>query len=642
VHDNPARPFPVTGAATEVAGLAGPPAVLQRPVALACDGSDYLYVADSDARAVWLIDLWQQEFSRRYDFASAPLDLAACGDTVFVLCEDGSSWRIGVCAAPEASGWAAVTGAARLTVTRAMDGGLLAWALMDAGLADAALRPLHNGAATLPVRYCGDVVAASEVSDYGATLTLARRPGETFLRLRVKGYHTAPLPELVAPGYDGRGIEPDTDGSIVYWSPLGPRLAARARAQYLGSGHVYAAALDSGRDQCPWGALQVEACISDGTAIRFYAFTSDSLDAPDPLARQAPWGETLSPIAGEASTPLVSQRLWQQALDDPEAAPQTLYRAPSTPPLTAPPPAGYTRYDAPLEVAPGRYLWLVFQLAGSRGKTPRLLSARAEYPGHGLLGKLPRTLYNQPGARDFLFRYLMPIAAMLDGWQSASSERQRLLDPRVAPSAALPWLAGFMGLALDPCWPERVQRALIAEAVPLFRTRGTVASLTRMLEILTDGGEVILIELFRLRGGGVVGNAAAQSAQAVLGAGFRVGGQIGGTTPGGYGGAPEPADIADFDAFAHRFNVTLVAALDDAQLACARRLIEIHKPAHTAFDLCTATAGIRAGSGAHVGVSTVIGESAGFTPAIVDQAALGAGFVLGRPELDPASSGGDA
>ena len=107
-------------------------------------------------------------------------------------------------------------------------------------------------------------------------------------------------------------------------------------------------------------------------------------------------------------------------------------------------------------------------------------------------------------------------------------------------------------------------------------------------------------------------------------------------------GAPEPADLADFDSFAHRFSVTLVASLDDAQLDCARRLIEMHKPAHTAFDLCTAQAGIRVGIGAHVGVSTVIGESAGFSQTILGDAALGAGFLLGRAELDPITAGGDS
>lgn len=643
VHDNPARPFPITAAATEAAGQVGAGASMRRPLALAADARDHLYVADADAKAVWLIDLWQQEFARRIDFASAPLDLAAHDGTVFVLLADGSTWRVTPCEAPEPSGWPAVAGASRLAVTKAGDGGLLAWVLCDAGQPDAAIQPLHEGAARLPLAHCGDLACAPEDPDLGATLTLSRRPGEDFVRLRVRGDCTAPLPSLSAPGYDGRGIERASDGGVVYWSALGPRLAAPAPTQYLCFGRVHGCALDSGHDQSTWGRLLVEACIPRGTAVRFRAFSSDTLDYPDAIARTAPYGEKLTDIAEAGATPLLSGMVWLQALADPEAAPQPLYRDPSPPPLSAPPPEGYARFDAPLRVPPGRYLWLVFELSGSRGKTPRLLSARAEYPGHGLLAKLPRTLWNQPGPRDFLFRYLMPMAAMLDEWRDVAAQRHRLLDPRTSP--ALDWLAGFFGLALDPCWPDVVRRALIAEAVPLFRTRGTVPSLTRMLEILTGGGRVVLIEQFRVRGGGVVGNAKAQAGQAVLGAGFRVGGWIGEDkdhAAAGGSGAPQPREIAAFDDFAHRFSVTLVASLDEAQLDCARRLVELHKPAHTAFELCLADAGIRAGVGAHVGVSTVLGESAGFRPAILDQSALGAGFLLGRAELDVASSGGDA
>ena len=95
----------------------------------------------------------------------------------------------------------------------------------------------------------------------------------------------------------------------------------------------------------------------------------------------------------------------------------------------------------------------------------------------------------------------------------------------------------------------------------------------------------------------------------------------------------EIAPGAEFDDFAHRFSVTIVAALDDAQLACARRLVEMHKPAHTGFTLCTACAGIRAGVGDHVGLSTVVGKSAGFEVAIVGDSALDQGYLLGRPPI---------
>lgn len=641
-----ARPFPVTGAATEVDGDGVNP--LRRPRALAAGAGDYLYVADVEANggvgAVWLIDIWQAEIARRVDFAAAPLDLARCGDGVFALLANGEVWYLTPCDPPRRTDWPIHAGAERLAVTTAEEGGLLAWVLRAAGQADARLLPLHDGAGELPVPWCGDLVALPEDAEFGATLILAHRPGEPFRRLRVRGYHSAPLPDLMAVGYDGAGIEPTEDGRVVYWTAAGPRHAAPAPARYRCFGRVLGHALDSGIDGCSWGRLLVEACVPAGTAIRFHAFSADDIEHVDPLPRQPPHGEALADIAEAEVTPLLSAARWQRVLDDDTAA-RPLYRDPSARPLAPAAEPGHARYEAPLAVPPGRYLWLVFELTGTRGRTPRLLSARAEYPGHDLLSRLPRTLWREAGARDFLDRLLTPIAAMLNEWEAVAAGRHRLLDARVAPAEALPWLAGFIGLALDPCWPEAVRRGLILEAAALFRTRGTVASLRCMLEILTEGAEVIIVEHFRLRGGGVVGNAEVNAAQAVLGGGFRVGARLAPDTPDGQGagrrdGAPEVGEIAEFDRHAHRFTVILVVALDDQRLDCARRLVHLHKPAHTEFDLCAADNGLRVGVGAHVGVATVIGRGAGFERGVLGDAALGAGHLLGRAELD-ASAGGE-
>jgi len=156
-----------------------------------------------------------------------------------------------------------------------------------------------------------------------------------------------------------------------------------------------------------------------------------------------------------------------------------------------------------------------------------------------------------------------------------------------------------------------------------------------MVEILT-GAEVVIIEHFRLRGGGVVGNPHVNASQAVLGVGYRVGGAIGDPRRQALA-SDKPAagvDFENFDDFAHRFTVSVVAALDAPQLGCVRRLLELHKPARTDFTLCTADSGIRAGLGAHLGISSVIGKSAGFAAGVLGDAVLGAGTLLGRPELD--------
>ena len=54
----------ITAAGTEADGsVTGE--LPQRPLALAADSADYLYLADPDSKAVWLVDTWQQEVARR-------------------------------------------------------------------------------------------------------------------------------------------------------------------------------------------------------------------------------------------------------------------------------------------------------------------------------------------------------------------------------------------------------------------------------------------------------------------------------------------------------------------------------------------------------------------------------------------------
>ncbi|SFV16947.1 phage tail protein I [Pseudoduganella namucuonensis] len=626
VHDTQPRPFELS-VADEVEGEELP----QQPVALACDERDYLYIADPAAKAVWLADTWQQEIARRVDFPSRPLDLARQGDGVYVLLDAPGWMRLAPCDEPEALPWPEeVEDAHRLVVTA--DG--RAFVLCDAGTADAEVVCLQEPALRLETPFCTDLLVAEEHAEFGALFVFARRPGEDFVRRRLKGRGWAPLTGLYAPQYDGRGIARAPDGRIAYWSARGPRHAAPARTQYERSGWLFGFALDSGLDQNRWGALSVEACIPDGTRIRFHALTRDDLDFGDPLPRTPPAGQDVAEIAQPTVTPLPSMLAWQY-----EETGWELYRDDAVRlagPKAAP---GYARYEAPVHAPPGRYLWLVFELTGTKSKTPRLRSARAAYPGHTLLRQLPRTLWRDPEAEDFLHRYLMSPAAMLAEWGDVSQTRQRLLNPRGAPAEVLDWLASFLGLAMDHCWSERARRQMIEEAARLFRGRGTLWSLRRMLEILT-GAQVLILEKFRTRGGGVIGNPEATSSQAVLGVGFRVGGAIGEVSEVGLDVPGADDGGIQFDQYAHRFTVTIVASMSEEQLRCARQLVEVHKPAHTMFDLCTADAGTRVGVGLHIGLASVVGDSSGFEQAVVGDSVLGKGYLLGRPGLDRGPDGG--
>jgi phage tail-like protein len=622
VADMP-HPFDITGAGTEGAGFAPAEALPQRPIALAADEDGYLFLADAgEAPALWIVDIWQREVARRIALPAPPRDVALADGRAFVI-HGAGGLSVSLCDAKRALPWPAELGAAdRIAMARGR-----AFLLLGAGSAAAEIVALDDVSLRRAVPFATDLLA--EPAEDGVAFTVARRPGETFLRLSLQRRRFGLLSPLQALGYDGRGIARAPDGRIAYWTPRGLRHAAPAKLRYETEGTVLGFALDSEADANAWGRVLVEACVPEGTSVTIRCFTRDDLDAPDPAMRVEPAGEAAFAIAEPDLTPLPSALALM--LPVPEA--QALFRDDTPPPLGDAPEAPFVAYDAPVVAPPGRFLWVAVTLHGNGARTPRLRALRVERQDHGLLRQLPRVLSRDPRARDFLSAYLASPAALLAEWGRAALLRQRILDPRVAPAESLDWLASLVGLAMDPCWPEAARRRMIAEASALFRIRGTPSGLRRMLEILT-GGQVIILERFRLRGGGVAGNDAPAESRAVLGAGWRVGGAIGTQDATALDGAEAPHDAA------HRFTVLVVARLDAEQLACATRLVEAHKPAHTLFDLCTLDAGMRVGVGLHVGLASAIGRGAGFGRLTLGESALGRGDLLGRPALDKPAPGG--
>lgn len=84
---------------------------------------------------------------------------------------------------------------------------------------------------------------------------------------------------------------------------------------------------------------------------------------------------------------------------------------------------------------------------------------------------------------------LAPVISTLDNIHA-------YLDPNLTPADFLEWLAGWVGAVLDENWPLERQRTFVAEAVELYRWRGTVKGLSALValyagvepEIVDTGG----------------------------------------------------------------------------------------------------------------------------------------------------------
>lgn len=627
----------------DFAPVAGGDVPLSEPGALCVDIDDRLYIAERDAGRVVVLDLWSGRLLRRATLSAPVLDLAAHGRRVWALL-GGAIVALG----------ARTTGAPRpLASLDAVCAPGARSARLAADPAKGALRLLVTGAGTdawvVALRvdaagglsYTGTPIAVPGAGDLewdgDGLLVVARGPGADFRTFASTDAGDVEDLPLGARGYDGDGIARAPDGRIAYWSDAGLRHATLARPRYRRSGAVTTYRLDAGALQTEWGRVFIDACVPDATAISVRATATDDDDPDARIARQPPANAAaLTIVAPEASPPMPA--LWLDPAS-PEIPDGLLHRRESgreLPWAPASPEDRFATYEAPIDAPRGRFLWVRVALAGDGHRTPRVRSLRAEHPGHELITRLPRTFSRDSAQASFLRRYLAIADGLLSDLDARAALRAALLKPAGAPTQALPWLAGFVGLVLDDRWPEAARRELIARAAWLFRYRGTIMGLGTFLEIVL-GRPVVIVERWRLRGlGGGLGGGDAPDSSSVLGGGFRIGGAVG--EP---GSAPLTGDEGDaIAASAHRFSVIVPLLLSSEQHAMVQHVLDVHRPAHTVVELCTAGSGIRVGRGLHIGLLSTIGRTGAFDTLQLGATTIGRTAVVGRPEpgVTPAAS----
>jgi phage tail-like protein len=260
----------------------------------------------------------------------------------------------------------------------------------------------------------------------------------------------------------------------------------------------------------------------------------------------------------------------------------------------------FKTYEGMVDAEPGRYLWIRLVLTGNAVFSPRIRGVRIEYPGTDWPNRLPEVYSEDPAGADFLFRFLSLPDGMMADLDARSAQRDLLLNAFSAPIEALAWIASLFGLSLDDRWSEASRRELLSEVCCLWRRRGTLGALTRLLEIYL-GVAPVIVEAWRMRA-------------------------VGG------GGIGEGLTTDDFGPFAHRFSVIIPLLLDDTQIACVTDLLDRYKPAHTLYEVCTVGAGMRAGLGLHVGITSIVGPSAGWKQFELDHSRLGTDAVIGQAE----------
>jgi len=603
---------------------------LKQPTSVAIDNTGRLCIAVMGECAVLVFDLTDNRLLRRIGFEFRPIALTIDSDQVWVVFADDVSRYARISAHADPVFYSYPAGVVAPTTLAATPYGLY---VIDAGAtANARVVSLDDSSNAINIPRANNLLfVAPDV------LVVARGAGEDLLRFQLQAQAFSELPPLKARHYDGRGLVLTPDGHVAYWAGNALLRATLTRLRYETLGRVISYQLDAGEYQTQWGRVFIDACIPRGTQITARCIVCDDMPETSPSLPRTP---PVNTIGLTITRPDLSPPMPAAVLLDQAGAAQTFYRRDhgnELPWQSCQDDEHFQTYEAPVIAPAGRFLWVVLELTGSARATPKIRSLRAEYPSHNLLRRLPQVYSREAPAADFLRRYLAITEGNLRDIDLRASLRHVLLDPQATPAVMLPWLGKFLGLTVDARWPEPARRELVANATWLFRFRGTVMGLKRFLAIYlgVQASAVIIIEHFKLRGlggallgasGGLLGSNDALNSNSVLGAGFRIGGQLGVD-------ATTSINEIDIDSSvrnaAHRFTVILPLALTVEQREVVEHILQVHRPAHTVYDLCTVDAGMRAGLGLHVGLSSVVGQTSGFGRFQIGGTILGRGDTLG-------------
>lgn len=195
---------------------------------------------------------------------------------------------------------------------------------------------------------------------------------------------------------------------------LAPRLEPRGRA------------FDALSPATVWHRLLLDAAIPAGTSVQVESRAGDDLDA---LERQDWRAEPAPYLRGDGSE-----------------VPYHAYRSGGS-------------WELLFQNAVGRYLQLRLTLRGDGRLSPQLWAARVHYPRFSYLREYVPDIYREDAeSASFLDRYLANVEGMYTTLEGRITAVQRLVDPTTLDAEFLPWLASWVGAAVEPDWePARVR-----------------------------------------------------------------------------------------------------------------------------------------------------------------------------------------
>lgn len=431
--------------------------------------------------------------------------------------------------------------------------------------------------------------------------------------------------------YDVVGRQEDRDAATRWMA-----LRAIHQPRYTREATLETPIMDGKERDCVWHRLFLEACIPAETAVTIYTRAHNDKE--------------LLATVGYNPEPALYRR---------GAGPEIPYYQPFAHKTPA---DGQGTWELLLQAAHGRYLQIKLVLTGNGRVTPQLHALRAYYPRFSYPARFLPAVYQEEGT--FLERLLANMEGIFTETEGKMVAVSSLFDARSAPPEALDWLAGWLGLMMDPLWAQ-VQanryadhingkpasdrrRLFIRYARILYERRGTLNGLRFALHLFLDPCLEATLRYFKLAAITPTSTLPQRLARYNLlaptpttpeislenllydfvlarPAKIRIVEQF--QTRGGRAlAAGDPTTSGDENTAAHQFTVLIPEGLPPEEEAMVRRIINLEKPAHTAFAIRRYWDGFRVGE-ARLGIDTTLDESSRFTPFILGRNTLASGYL---------------
>ncbi|HEY0173000.1 MAG TPA: hypothetical protein VGB98_18445 [Pyrinomonadaceae bacterium] len=296
----------------------------------------------------------------------------------------------------------------------------------------------------------------------------------------------------------------ETFYDVVSGDPLNDRAVRWTQLQeiderrYTPRAVLLSPVLDGRERGCVWHRLMLDACVPAESSIEVWTRAHDD----EALLEQVEWSPEPLPYLRAAGPELPYFDSFPQYA--------TLAELPEN----------TGTWELLFQRARGRFAQVRLVLRGNGRTTPHLHSLRVYYPRFSYpRNYLPKVYQDDAGSADFLERMLANEEGFYTEIEGRVSDVSLLFDPRGAPPEALDWLAGWVGIVLDPLWagiqgarqeraanlptgfrlkPYDRRRLFIRYARKLYDRRGTHAGIRFALMLLLDPClEVLLARLKR-------------------------------------------------------------------------------------------------------------------------------------------------